>query len=173
MKKGNNEQQNTNNVSVEATENPENVVPTVEPVQTNTLNIPPATEENDLLQIVKDSVQEKRCYLTFDDGPTENITPQILDTLRKYNIKATFFEVGSLIDSNFDMARRVYEEGHLIANHSDGHNYEKLYASTDTFINEVNAVSKKLTQLQAALKQCDLYVFRAAATNQVPTVFHR
>ncbi len=55
---------------------------------------------------------------------TENITPQILDTLRKYNIKATFFEVGSLIDSNFDMARRVYEEGHLIANHSDGHNYE-------------------------------------------------
>ena len=144
MKKGNNEQQNTNNVSVEATENPENVVPTVEPVQTNTLNIPPATEENDLLQIVKDSVQEKRCYLTFDDGPTENITPQILDTLRKYNIKATFFEVGSLIDSNFDMARRVYEEGHLIANHSDGHNYEKLYASTDTFINEVNACFQKI-----------------------------
>ncbi len=144
MKKGNNEQQNTNNVSVEATENPENVVPTVEPVQTSTLNIPPATEENDLLQIVKDSVQEKRCYLTFDDGPTENITPQILDTLRKYNIKATFFEVGSLIDSNFDMARRVYEEGHLIANHSDGHNYEKLYASTDTFINEVNACFQKI-----------------------------
>ena len=115
-----------------------------EPVQTNTLNIPPATEENDLLQIVKDSVQEKRCYLTFDDGPTENITPQILDTLRKYNIKATFFEVGSLIDSNFDMARRVYEEGHLIANHSDGHNYEKLYASTDTFINEVNACFQKI-----------------------------
>ena len=70
-KKGNNEQQNTNNVSIETTENPENVVPTVEPVQTSTLNIPPATEENDLLQIVKDSVQEKRCYLTFDDGPTE------------------------------------------------------------------------------------------------------
>ena len=43
MKKGNNEQQNTNNVSIETTENPENVVPTVEPVQTSTLNIPPAT----------------------------------------------------------------------------------------------------------------------------------
>ncbi len=67
-KKGNNEQQNTNNVSIEATENPENVIPTVEPVQTNTLNIPPATEENDLLQIVKNSVQEKHCYLTFDDS---------------------------------------------------------------------------------------------------------
>ena len=69
------------------------------------------------------------------------------------------------------MARRVYEEGHLIANHSDGHNYEKLYASTDTFINEVNACFQKLTQLQAALKQCDLYVFLAAAINQVQTVF--
>ena len=42
------------------------------------------------------------------------------------------------------MARRVYEEGHLIANHSDGHNYEKLYASTDTFINEVNACFQKI-----------------------------
>lgn len=144
MKKGGSEQSNANDVTIESTDNPENVVPTVEPVQTNTSNIPPATEESDLLQIVKDSVQEKRCYLTFDDGPTENITPQILDTLRKYNIKATFFEVGSLIDSNFDMARRVYEEGHLIANHSDGHNYEKLYASTDTFINEVNACFQKI-----------------------------
>lgn len=144
MKNGGSEQSNANDVTIESTDNPENVVPTVEPVQTNTSNIPPATEESDLLQIVKDSVQEKRCYLTFDDGPTENITPQILDTLRKYNIKATFFEVGSLIDSNFDMARRVYEEGHLIANHSDGHNYEKLYASTDTFINEVNACFQKI-----------------------------
>lgn len=159
MKKGNNEQQNTNNVSIEATENPENVVPTVEPVQTSTLNIPPATEENDLLQIVKDSVQEKRCYLTFDDGPTENITPQILDTLRKYNIKATFFEVGSLIDSNFDMARRVYEEGHLIANHSDGHNYEKLYASTDTFINEVNTCFQKIDAVTGGTQTMKLVRF--------------
>ena len=159
MKKGNNEQQNTNNVSIEATENPENVVPTVEPAQTSTLNIPPATEENDLLQIVKDSVQEKRCYLTFDDGPTENITPQILDTLRKYNIKATFFEVGSLIDSNFDMARRVYEEGHLIANHSDGHNYEKLYASTDTFINEVNTCFQKIDAVTGGTQTMKLVRF--------------
>ena len=159
MKKGNNEQQNTNNVSIETTENPENVVPTVEPVQTSTLNIPPATEESNLLQIVEDSVQEKRCYLTFDDGPTENITPQILDTLRKYNIKATFFEVGSLIDSNFDMARRVYEEGHLIANHSDGHNYEKLYASTDTFINEVNACFQKIDAVTGGTQTMKLVRF--------------
>ena len=109
------------------------------PVPTaNPMTIPPASEKNDLMDIIEDADQEKRCYLTFDDGPTENITPQILDTLRRYNVKATFFEIGSLIQTNPSMARRVYEEGHLIANHSDGHNYAKLYVSTDTFMNEVN-----------------------------------
>ena len=47
-------------------------------------------------------------------------------------------EVGSRIKANPDVARRVYDEGHLIANHSNGHNYEKLYASTESFINEIN-----------------------------------
>ena len=112
--------------------------PTPLPANTASLNIPPASEENDLIQIIADANQTKRCYLTFDDGPTENITPQILDILRRYNIKGTFFEVGSMIEANPDMARRVYEEGHLIANHSSGHNYDKVYASTDAFITEVN-----------------------------------
>ncbi len=114
-------------------------VPTPPPAEIKTSNIPPASEENNLLQIIADSGESKHCYLTFDDGPTENITPQILDVLRRYNVKATFFEVGSLIEANTDMARRVYEEGHLIANHSQGHNYEKLYASTETFMTEMQS----------------------------------
>lgn len=109
---------------------------TPEPLQ-NTSNIPPASEENDLLTIIAKSGQKNRCYLTFDDGPTNNITPQILDTLRKYNVKATFFEVGSLIEANPDMARRVYEEGHLVANHSYSHNYDKLYATEESFRSEI------------------------------------
>ncbi len=112
--------------------------PTQAPPAQTSLNIPPASEEADLIEIIADSNQIKRCYLTFDDGPTDNITPQILDVLRRYNIKATFFEVGSMIEANPDMARRVYEEGHLIANHSAGHNYDKVYASTEDFINEIN-----------------------------------
>lgn len=103
------------------------------------MDIPSAQEENNIMQILTDAAQEKRCYLTFDDGPTANITPQILDVLRRYNVKATFFEVGSLIETNPDVARRVYEEGHLIANHSNSHNYEKLYASTSSFMNEINS----------------------------------
>ena len=127
----------TNTEQTEVTAAPEELaVPTAIPASVYTF--PAASEQNNLLEIISESGQEKRCYLTFDDGPTENITPQILDVLRRYNVKATFFEVGSLIEANPDMARRVYEEGHLIANHSSGHNYEKLYASTDSFINEIN-----------------------------------
>lgn len=122
----------------EVTAEPAKAPPTALPQQSSASGIPPASEQNDLLEIINDSGQDKRCYLTFDDGPTKNITPQVLDVLRRYNVKATFFEVGSLIEANPDIARRVYEEGHLIANHSDGHNYEKLYASTETFINEIN-----------------------------------
>lgn len=102
------------------------------------MTIPQASEENNLMQIIEDSGQTKRCYLTFDDGPTKNITPQILDTLRKYNVKATFFQVGSLIKANPDMARRVYEEGHLIANHSQNHEYAELYDSSEAFMTEIS-----------------------------------
>lgn len=80
---------------------------------------------------------QKVCYLTFDDGPNNSITPQVLDVLRRYDVKATFFMVGTLIESNSDMARRVYEEGHLLANHSYSHNYKNIYASTDSFITEI------------------------------------
>ena len=136
-KKRNEPSQPTDTVQTETTAAPEELaVPTVAP--TSALTFPAASEKNNLMEIIDESGQEKRCYLTFDDGPTENITPQILDILRRYNVKATFFEVGSLIKANPDVARRVYEEGHLIANHSNGHNYEKLYASTESFINEIN-----------------------------------
>lgn len=129
---------NTDNAVTDVSPAPEEAAPTDTPSQSGTLNIPAASTENDLLKIINKAEQNKSCYLTFDDGPTTNITPQILDVLRRYNVKATFFEVGSLIEANPDIARRVYEEGHLIANHSSGHNYEKLYASTNSFINEIN-----------------------------------
>lgn len=136
------------------------------PVPTaNPMTIPPASENNDLMDIIEDSGQEKRCYLTFDDGPTENITPQILDTLRRYNVKATFFEIGSLIQTNPSMARRVYEEGHLIANHSDGHNYAKLYVSTDTFMNEVNECYEAIKDITGEAEPFKLVRFPGGGFN--------
>ena len=85
--------------------------------------------------------------------------------LRRYNVKATFFEVGSLIQANPDMARRVYEEGHLIANHSNGHNYAKLYVSTDTFMNEVNECYEAIKDVTGEAEPFKLVRFPGGSYN--------
>jgi peptidoglycan/xylan/chitin deacetylase (PgdA/CDA1 family) len=59
--------------------------------------------------------------LTFDDGPTEKYTPQILAILKKYNIKATFFMVGMNAEHHPDMVKRVLADGHAVNNHSQTH----------------------------------------------------
>lgn len=97
-----------------------------------------AQEQNDLVSIAAITAPDpKVCYLTFDDGPNNSVTIQISDILRRYNAKATFFQVGSLIESYPDVTRRLHNEGHLIANHSFAHNYSELYASTDSFMSEI------------------------------------
>ena len=112
--------------------------PTIDPALTDKVVFPPKPEKPaDILKGLNMEDGEKVAYLTFDDGPTLTVTPKILDTLRRYNVKATFFQVGSLIEENPDMARRVYDEGHLLANHSYAHNYSKLYATEESFITEI------------------------------------
>lgn len=59
--------------------------------------------------------------LTFDDGPNPAWTPQLLDTLAAYNVKATFFMVGQFAEAQPELVRRVAAEGHLIGNHSWNH----------------------------------------------------
>ncbi len=59
--------------------------------------------------------------LTFDDGPSAELTPKLLDLLRKEGIRATFFVIGSNVQAHPDIARRIVAEGHEIANHSWSH----------------------------------------------------
>jgi peptidoglycan-N-acetylglucosamine deacetylase len=59
--------------------------------------------------------------LTFDDGPCPTATPEILHLLREHAAVATFFMIGERVRREPDLARRVYQEGHQIANHSDRH----------------------------------------------------
>lgn len=71
-------------------------------------------------------MEENLCALTFDDGPSI-FTPQLLDMLKEYQIHATFFMLGSMIDNYQDIARRVWEEGHEVASHTYAHkNLKKL-----------------------------------------------
>jgi peptidoglycan/xylan/chitin deacetylase (PgdA/CDA1 family) len=62
-----------------------------------------------------------RVALTFDDGPDPSTTPRILATLRRHDIKATFFVVGSQVERHPALLRRIIEEGHTIGNHSYDH----------------------------------------------------
>ena len=63
----------------------------------------------------------KRVFLTFDDGPNEIYTPRILDILKVYNIKATFFLVGRNAEKYPHIVERIYVEGHDIGNHTYSH----------------------------------------------------
>lgn len=88
--------------------------------------------------------EEKRVFLTFDDGPSQSVTPHILDILKKYNIKATFFVLGSRVSSNQDLICREYEEGHYIANHGYSHKYSKIYASSSAVLEEYNKTEQEI-----------------------------
>ena len=84
----------------------------------------------------------KRAFLTFDDGPTEEVTPHILDILDKYNIKATFFVLGTRVKQNPDILKREFEAGHYIANHGYSHKYSAIYKSADAVLEEYNKTEK-------------------------------
>jgi cellulose synthase/poly-beta-1,6-N-acetylglucosamine synthase-like glycosyltransferase/peptidoglycan/xylan/chitin deacetylase (PgdA/CDA1 family)/spore germination protein YaaH len=63
----------------------------------------------------------KKIAITFDDGPDPRYTPQILDILKRENVKATFFVIGSQADNNLGVLKRLYAEGHEIGNHTFTH----------------------------------------------------
>lgn len=65
--------------------------------------------------------REKTVYLTFDDGPIPEVTPWVLDTLKKHDIKATFFCIGDNIDKNPETFKQILEAGHAIGNHTYNH----------------------------------------------------
>lgn len=63
----------------------------------------------------------KTLYLTFDDGPIPELTEWVLDTLKSYQIKATFFCVGNNIEKHPLIFKRILDEGHFVANHTFNH----------------------------------------------------
>jgi len=62
-----------------------------------------------------------KIYLTFDDGPTPEITEWILSTLKENNIKATFFCIGKNIENNLEIFNKIIAEGHSVGNHTFNH----------------------------------------------------
>jgi peptidoglycan/xylan/chitin deacetylase (PgdA/CDA1 family) len=97
---------------------------------------------------------KKVAYLTFDDGPSETVTPLILDTLKAENVHATFFVVGKAVDES-DVTKRLIkrevDEGNAIGNHTYSHNYNYLYpnktVSVDNFMADVNKTNQSLKNI--------------------------
>ena len=87
----------------------------------------------------------KICYLTFDDGPTNN-TLKILEILRASNIKATFFVVDNA-QTKIDYVSQIYAEGHTVGLHTASHDYANLYSSVDAYYNDLNAISSKVESI--------------------------
>ncbi len=66
-------------------------------------------------------VNDKRIFLTFDDGPIPEVTPYVLEQLKKYNCKATFFCIGHNIDKHPQLFKQLIDDGHAIGNHTYNH----------------------------------------------------
>lgn len=95
-------------------------------------------QKDNVLNIYNKDDGVKRAYLTFDDGPTKAVTPLILDKLKEYDIKATFFVLGQNVKYNPNLVQREYNEGHYIANHGYTHTYSKVYSSIYATLEEYN-----------------------------------
>ncbi|MDD6879231.1 MAG: polysaccharide deacetylase family protein [bacterium] len=85
-------------------------------------------------------------YLTFDDGPSSSITPNILKILKEKNVKATFFVINCSNNLNY-LIKQEYEEGHTVALHSYTHNYKTVYSSSDAFFKDLQKISDKVKNI--------------------------
>ncbi len=77
----------------------------------------------------KIKTSKKIIAITFDDGPNDPYTSELLDFLKEKNIKCTFFLVGRMIQKYPDTAKRILNEGHTVANHSYSHQFRNYFKS--------------------------------------------
>lgn len=114
-----------------------------------------------------DNPDKPNVYLTFDDGPSAN-TDTILDTLEKYNVRATFFCIAREGQENADRYKRIVANGNTLAMHSYTHDYGKVYADLDAFKKDVTGISDFLFQITGVRPK--FYRFPGGSSNTVSKV---
>lgn len=135
------EEQTENIISEEQKNTAENVV-----TQKSEEEINAEKEFINQINNIYNGEEGKRVFLTFDDGPSETVTPKILEILDKYNIKATFFVVGYNVKAHPEIVKQAYGAGHYIANHGYSHKYSKIYESADTVLQEYNKTESAIRE---------------------------
>ena len=135
------EEQTENIISEEQKNTAENVV-----TQKSEEEINAEKEFINQIKNIYNGEEGKRVFLTFDDGPSETVTPKILEILDKYDIKATFFVLGCNVKSHPEIVKQAYEAGHYIANHGYSHKYSKIYKDSNSVIDEYNKTEQAIRE---------------------------
>jgi peptidoglycan-N-acetylglucosamine deacetylase len=104
----------------------------------------PAKFQGTTVYKVEPKNNEKVIALTIDDGPWPKTTVEMLDILKQNDVKATFFWVGSALQANPQIAKRVVAEGHAIGNHTWNHLYKRMDAATAK--NEIEKTNELIYQ---------------------------
>lgn len=95
---------------------------------------------------------EKTVYLTFDDGPSVN-TDRILAVLEEYGIKATFFIVGKTDQNSQRRMQEIVAAGHTLAIHSWSHDYKKIYASVEAYLDDFHQLYQWIYEVTGSYPQ--------------------
>ena len=114
----------------------------------------------------------KRIALTFDDGPTEQFTPQVLDILREHQVPATFFVCGENVERHPDLLRRIVAEGHEVGNHTYSHLY-LYFKSRRRMVEEIDRTQAIIESVAGIRPNIFRPPFGARWFGLVPTLLER
>lgn len=103
------------------------------------------------------------CYLTFDDGPYAGNTDKILDVLKAYNVKATFFVVYKDSEEAKALYKRIVDEGHTIGIHNASHKYVEIYSSVDAYPEDFNKLYEYLKEVTGV--EAEIFRFPGGSLN--------
>lgn len=159
------EVQNTGAVNVAADSSLQQTGQNTEEAKTTMEN---AAVENATAESTEDaSEQVRKVYLTFDDGPSI-YTEEILDILKEYDVKATFFVTGKEQESYIEVYQRIVDEGHTLGMHSYSHKYEGIYASKESFAEDFTKLQQYLYDITGV--ESKVYRFPGGSSNTVSQV---
>jgi peptidoglycan/xylan/chitin deacetylase (PgdA/CDA1 family) len=89
-----------------------------------------------------EKVNDNVISLTFDDGPNEVYTIKVLELLKMYNFKATFFLIGNKIEENSSIVKEIINQGHTIGNHTFSHSNNFGFLKTNEVVNDLKKTNK-------------------------------
>lgn len=92
--------------------------------------------------------KENKIYLTFDDGPTPDVTEWVLEELKKHQAKATFFCIGKNIKNDPGLFKKVIDDGHTIGNHTFNH-YNGWKTSSDDYLKNIFLCQAEINKLNS------------------------